>query len=345
MDALGFVVVGCGNIAPVHAEAVRTARGARLVGFVGKSAARAQAMAERFGVPASTDLDAMLSRPDVGAVLIGTPSGTHAELGIRAARAGKHVLTEKPIDVTLDRGQALIDACQEHGVKLGVIFQSRFLPAVQLLKREIGRGQLGRIFMADAYVKWYREPAYYEAARWRGTLALDGGGALINQAIHTIDLLQYLVGPVASVFGHTDRMLHQGIEGEDTAVAVVQFEAGALGVIQGSTALFPGFARRIEIHGEQGSVILEGDAIREWRLRGGGGEESELGRMAQRDAPGGPVDPTKPDVAGHRSQVEDFVEAVRHDRSPAVDGPEGLKALAIVLAVYRASREGRPVAL
>jgi UDP-N-acetyl-2-amino-2-deoxyglucuronate dehydrogenase len=228
---------------------------------------------------------------------------------------------------------------------LGVVFQSRFLPAVQLLKRELEHGRLGRIFMADAYVKWYREPSYYGAARWRGTLALDGGGALINQSIHTVDLLQHLAGPAASVFGQTGRMLHEGIEGEDTAVAVVRFASGAFGVIQGSTALYPGFSRRVEIHGEEGSVILEGNDIREWRLRDQAAAEDELGHMAAGQDPGGASDPTRLDVAGHRSQVEDFVEAVRDDRPPAVDGAEGLKALAIVLAIYRSSREGRPVAL
>ncbi len=344
-DRLGFGVIGCGNIAPVHAQAVLDAPRAALRGFLGRSPARAEALGRRFGVPWSVDAAEFLRRSDFAAVLIGTPSGTHAELGIRAAEAGKHVLVEKPIEVTLEKARALIAACRQNGVKLGVIFQSRFLPAVQILKRAVERGRLGRVYQADAYVKWYREPAYYASASWRGTYALDGGGALINQSIHTIDLLQYLAGPVATVFGHAERLRHTTIEAEDTAVAVVKFASGAVGVIEGATSLRPGFARRLELHGEKGSVILEGNEIREWRVEGGGEEEQALAQLAEHDASDGAADPTRLDVSGHRRQVEDLIAAVREGRPPAVDGPEAIKALAIVLAMYRSSREGQPVAV
>ena len=313
-----------------------------MVAFVAQTAARAEPMGGKFGAEAYTDLDRMLARPDIHVINICTPSGTHADIGIRAARAGKHVMVEKPIDVTLEKARALVDTCRDEGVRLGVIFQSRFLPAVALLKKAVDRGRLGRILVGDAYVKWFRNQAYYEAARWRGTKALDGGGALMNQSVHTVDLLQYVVGPVASVFGFAERKRHHYIEAEDTAVAVVRFRNGAIGTIEGTTSLYPGFARRLEVHGEKGSVILDGNDISVWKLEDSGEEELELEslRLAAKDASDGSSDPMSLDLAGHRGQIEDFIGAVRQGRPPVVDGAEGLKALEIVLGVYRSSDTG-----
>ncbi|MCU0242263.1 MAG: Gfo/Idh/MocA family oxidoreductase [Vicinamibacteria bacterium] len=340
---LAFGIIGCGNIAGLHGEAVRSAAGAELRCFLGRSPERAAAMGARFGVPALVDAEAFFARKDLDAVLIGTPSGQHAELGLRAAEAGWHVLVEKPIDVTIEKARGLIEACRRQRVKLGVIFQARFLPDIERLRAAVKAGTLGRLLTADAYVKWYREPAYYAAAAWRGTRALDGGGALINQAIHTIDLLQHLAGPVASVCGFADHLLHRGIEAEDTAVAALRFESGAMGVIEASTALYPGAARRIELAGERGSVVFEGNRVREWRLR----EPAQSGdaQPPTAAAADGAADPMSIDVAPHRKQIEDFVAAIDEDRPPRVDGEEGLQALRIVLAIYRASTEGRSVAL
>ena len=243
------------------------------------------------------------------------------------------------IDVTLEKARILIDVCHKARVKLAVIFQARFLPAVQILKSAIDRDRLGRIIMGDAYVKWYRTREYYEAARWRGTLALDGGGALINQSIHTIDLLQYFVGPVASVFGFAEKKLHLYIEAEDTAVAVLKFKNGALGVIEGATSIAPGFSRRVEIHGEKGSVTLEGNDITAWNLTGTGEEEEALSRLKERDLSNGASDPMALDIGGHRRQMEDLIAAMREDRPPMIDGTEGLKALELVLAIYRSARD------
>jgi predicted dehydrogenase len=199
--------------------------------------------------------------------------------------------------------------------------------------------------MADAYVKWYRSPQYYEAARWRGTLALDGGGALINQSIHTIDLLQYLAGPVQSVVGFVEKKLHTTIEGEDTGVAILRFKTGALGAIEGTTSLYPGFARRLEIHGERGSAILDGNGITCWKLVDTGEEEQELAQLNEKDQSNGASDPMALSAAGHRRQIEDMIEAVLEDRSPMIDGAEGLKALEIVLSIYRSSKEKQIVDL
>jgi UDP-N-acetyl-2-amino-2-deoxyglucuronate dehydrogenase len=339
MAEIGFGIIGCGNISTIHAKAIQAIPEARLRAFHSHSQPKAEKMAQQYGVEFESNLDRFLERQDIQAVSICTPSGTHTELGIKAAAAGKHVVVEKPIDVTVEKARRLIEACQHARVKLSVIFQARFLPAVQILKSAIDRNRLGRIIVGDAYVKWYRTREYYEAARWRGTLALDGGGALINQSIHSIDLLQHFVGPVASVFGFAEKKLHPYIEAEDTAVAVLKFKNGALGVVEGATSIAPGFSRRVEIHGEKGSVILDGNDIAAWNLTDAGEEEEALSRLKERDLSNGASDPMALDISGHRRQMEDLIAAIRQDRPPMIDGAEGLKALELVLAIYRSARE------
>jgi UDP-N-acetyl-2-amino-2-deoxyglucuronate dehydrogenase len=342
MIPIGFGIIGSGNIARLQAQALQTIPGVRFEGFCGKTPERAASLANEFGVNWETQLDRFLNAPQIQAVSICTPSGTHADIGIQAARAGKHVLVEKPVDVTREKAVALIQACRTARVRLGVIFQSRFLPAVKFLKKNLDAGRLGHILAAEASVKWYRSPEYFLAASWRGTLSLDGGGALINQAIHTIDLLQYLAGPVSSVFGIAKRQIH-AIEAEDTAAALVQFEEGALGVIQGTTSIYPGFSRRVEIHGENGSAILDGNDLTCWKLKAGGDQDSELEALRGKDTSDGSSNPMTLEITGHQHQIEDFLAAIHEDRDPVVSGEEGLKALEIVLAIYRSSREGRLV--
>jgi UDP-N-acetyl-2-amino-2-deoxyglucuronate dehydrogenase len=361
---IGFGVIGAGNIAGIHGRAMAAlaGTGVRLRAFLGRSPARVQKLAAQFEAEAFTDAAAFLARPDITAVSICTPSGTHAELGRMAAAAGKHVLVEKPIDVNLRQARSLIAACQRHDVRLGVILQSRFQPAVQLIKKAVSRGRLGRLHVVDGYVKWYRNREYYLGAPWRGTKALDGGGALINQAIHTVDLVQHFAGPATWVSGMTARKQHPQIEAEDTALALVRYESGAAGVLEATTSLYPGFSRRVELHGERGSIILDGNDIAFWKLTDSGEEEEELERLRAGVLPGPAAkeggqngasngrlnaasDPMALDILGHQRQIEDFVEAIRDRRAPAVDGPESLKALEIVLAVYRSAELGRAVEL
>ena len=355
---LGFGIIGAGTIALIHAQAIAamsaavpgkggTSGGVKLTAILGRDRARVQPLAERFGAEAMDDADAFFARPDVQVVVICTPSGTHTELGIQAAAAGKHVVVEKPIDVTLERARSLVLACDQHRVRLGVIFQSRFMPAVALIKKAIDRGRLGRLYVVDAYVKWFRSQAYYEAARWRGTRALDGGGALINQAIHTVDLAQHFAGPPASIYGITQRRHHPYIESEDTALALVKYRDGAAGVIEATTSIYPGFARRVEVHGEKGSIVLDGNDIGVWQLADSDEEEAELERLraVKPDRSDGASNPMNLDISAHQRQLEDFVTAVRQGRAPAIDGREGLKALEMVLAVYRSAETGVPVSL
>jgi len=254
-EPVGIGILGCGNVAAIHAEAIRHVPGLRLAAVCSRSSASARSLGERFDVAWHTDFEQFLADPSLQAVSICTPSGTHSELGCAAARHGKHVLVEKPIDVSLAAADSLIRACEHAGVCLGVSLQSRFLDAPRILKDAIDAGRLGTPVAASAYIKWYRSPDYYRSASWRGTLALDGGGALINQAIHTVDLLRWMMGPVENLSALSARRFHSQIEGEDALVAALRFRNGALGVIEAGTSMFPGFKRRLEITGTEGTAM------------------------------------------------------------------------------------------
>lgn len=334
---IGFGIVGCGMIGKVQAEAVASIPGARLLAVCARDEKRVAEFAAKFGAAGYTDYERFLDHPGLRIVNICTPNGAHAEQGVAAARAGKHVLVEKPIDTTLEKADALIEACDRNGVKLGVIFQSRFLPAVQKIKRAIDEGRLGRLMIGDAYVKWYRSPEYY-AGSWHGTMAMDGGGALINQAIHTVDLLRWMMGPVDAAFAMKAALRYPQIEGEDTLVASLRFKNGALGVIEAATSVKPGFKRRLEISGECGAVILDGDAIGCWAIDGE--DEGDAGGEQITD---GSSNPAAISNEGHRLQIEDMMRAVIEDRAPMIDGKEGRNSLEVVVRLYESAVSGQSV--
>lgn len=339
MNEVGFGIVGGGMIGAVQAAAIEQINGAKLVAVCGRDEKRSAEFAARFGAVGYTDYDKFLAHPGLQIINICTPSGTHAELGIRAAEAGKNVLVEKPIEINLQQADALISACERAEVKLGVIFQSRFLPAVQRIKQAVDEGRLGRLMIGDAFVKWYRAPEYY-ADSWHGTLSLDGGGALINQAIHTVDLLRWIMGPVETAFAMKSALRYPHIEAEDTLVGTVKFQNGALGVVQAATSAKPGFKRRLEISGERGSIILDGDAISFWAIDG---EDADTGEAEQ--LTDGSANPAAISNEGHRRQIEDMMRAVIENRPPMIDGREGRKSLELVMALYAAANEGKPVRL
>jgi UDP-N-acetyl-2-amino-2-deoxyglucuronate dehydrogenase len=334
---IGFGIVGCGMIGKVQAEAIVSIPGARLLAVCARDEKRVEEFAAKFGAACYTDYDRFLDHPGLRIVNICTPNGLHAEQGAAAARAGKNVLVEKPIDTTLEKADALIEACDRSGVKLGVIFQSRFLPAVQKIKRAIDEGRLGRLMMGGAYVKWFRAPEYY-AGSWHGTIAMDGGGALINQAIHTVDLLQWMMGPVDMAFAMKAAQRYPQIEGEDTLVASLRFKNGSLGVIEAATSVKPGFKRRLEISGERGALILDGDAIGCWAIDG---DKEEAGGGEQ--ITDGSANPAAISNEGHRLQIEDMMRAVIEDRAPMIDGREGRKSLEVVVALYKSAVSEQPV--
>lgn len=332
-QTVGIGILGCGNVAKIHAEAIQRVPALKLVSVCSRSAASAERLAAPYRVPALVDLGRFLSDDDLCAVSICTPSGTHSELGCAAAQAGKHVLVEKPIDVSLAKADALIEMCRSRGVQLGVAFQSRHLDAPRLLKSTVESGRLGKPVMASAYIKWYRTPEYYASAAWRGTMTLDGGGVLINQAIHTVDLLTWIAGPVATATAFCNRRVHSRIEGEDTLVANLRFESGALGVIEAATSAYPGFKRRIELTGTEGTVVLDGDNISVWSLRDG----SPCPAPPAAEVSNGSAHPMAIDCEGHRRIMADFAESILARRSPVVDGTEGRRSLELVRRIYAAA--------
>jgi len=296
------------------------------------------------GCAAEPGLDQLLARPDVDVVCVCVPSGLHAEIGVRAAQAGKHLVVEKPIDVTLAAADRLIEAARAAGVALTVISQHRFDPGLIELKRLLGDGALGRLVLAEASTKWYRTQAYYDSAAWRGTWAMDGG-SLMNQGIHYVDLLRWCMGPVTAVTAVCATQAHQ-VEVEDTALAIVRFGSGAVGTILSSTAAYPGFPQRLEITGTDGTVIVEdGRIVR--RAFGPNAEAAEAGAAGPEGAArlGAAADPAAIEVASHAAQIADLLAAVEEGRPPAVDGQAGRDALEIVRAVYESARTGAPVGL
>jgi predicted dehydrogenase len=215
------------------------------------------------------------------------------------------------------------------------------------MKQAVESGRFGRLTLGDAYVKWYRTQQYYDSGAWRGTWALDGGGALMNQAIHTVDLLAWLMGPVVEVQAHTATLAHERIEVEDTAVATLRFANGALGIIEATTAAFPGYLKRIELHGSAGSAVLEEEDIKHWDFaQKSRSDAAVLRQMAvSKSTGGGAADPAAIGHHGHAMLLQDFVDAIRKDRAPAIDGREGRKSVEIILAIYKAAQSGKKVTL
>jgi UDP-N-acetyl-2-amino-2-deoxyglucuronate dehydrogenase len=344
----GFGIVGTGVIGAVHAEAVAALPGAALVAVTDVDPSAAAAFAGARGCAAEPGLDALLARPDVDVVSVCVPSGLHAEIGIRAAQAGKHLAVEKPIDVTLGAADRLIEAARAAGVGLTVISQHRFDPGVIEAKRLLDGGALGRLVLGEASTKWYRTQGYYESAAWRGTCAMDGG-SLMNQGIHYVDLLRWCMGPVAEVTAICATQAHQ-IEVEDTALALLRFGSGAVGTIVASTAVFPGFAQRLEITGTEGTVAVEDGALVR-RPPGGGSREPDGGGSrepdggAHADETAAASDPAAVAAASHAAQLADLLAAIEEGREPAVSGEAGRAALEIVCAVYESSRTGQTVTL
>ena len=326
-------LIGGGNISATHARAARALPGVDIAAVYGTSAEKVRRLCRKHGGKPYEDFPAFLAHQPMDLVIIGSPSGLHAMEGIAAANQGLHVLIEKPIDIRTSRADELIEATDRAGVKLGVIFQDRLKAHIRQLKDWIDRGVLGKPLLVDARVKWYRPPEYYANSRWRGTLALDGGGALINQGIHTIDLLLWLLGDVSRVQAQTATELH-AIEAEDTATAILEFAGGALGLFHATTAAYPGYPRRVEISGTEGTVILEHDQIIAADLRNA---PEESARIAPRDENQSASSAVVSDFRGHQAVIEDFLSAIQEDTVPACDGREGRRSLALVEAIYRAA--------
>jgi predicted dehydrogenase len=338
----GFAIVGAGVIAPRHAESIAALPRARLRAVVDVNGVAAERRAAEWGCDAHTDLGAVLDRSDVDVVSVCVPTGLHAAIGEQAAAAGKHIVIEKPIEVSLAAADRLIAACRRHRVKLAVISQHRFDPGVLRLREAISAGRLGRLVLGDAIVKWYRTAQYYGAGSWRATWELDGGGALMNQGVHYVDLLQWLMGPVDRVVGRVATAAHE-IPVEDVALALLTFTGGAVGVVEASTAVYPGFLERLEISGTGGTVVIEDGRVAAWELKDERGETAPYGDAVARSGPAAPTPAVK--GAGHQAQLADLLDAIATGRDPAVTGEEARKPLEIILAVYQSARTGRELRL
>lgn len=345
-----FGVVGAGVIGPLHADAIGATEGAELGAVMDMDAARAQKLGEKYNLPFYTDYAQFLQHPGLEVITICVPSGLHAKLGKLAAQAGKHVLVEKPIEVGLEAADSLIKTCREAGVKLGVISQQRFTPGIQQVRQALEAGRFGPLVLGEAVVKWYRTQQYYDSGEWRGTFELDGGGALMNQAIHYVDQLQWMMGQVSSIKAALATKTHN-IEVEDVALALLTFANGALGTIQASTSVYPGLPERLEITGRDGTAIVEAGKIKLWEFKDEKGEVGSYGRAPEASAAtnevsdSGAAEPSAVGYTYHAAQYADFVTALRENREPLVNGEEARKPLEIILAIYQAARENREVKL
>ncbi len=330
-------LIGSGNITETHARAACDIHGVEITAIYGTNKEKVERLRREFGGIGYTNFEEFLNHQPLSMVAIGSPSGLHAEQGIAAARRGLHVLTEKPIDITAEKVDLLVAETKKAGVKLGVFFQDRCKPDIIRVKKAVDSGVLGRPILADAHVKWYRSPEYYADSRWRGTHALDGGGALMNQAIHTVDLLLWIYGDVLNVQATCKTALHK-IEVEDTLVALLEFANGAAGVLQATTSTYPGYPRRLELTGTEGTVIIEQDRLLSADLRNASGE---LLQGAEADKNPSAFSPVVSDVRGHQAVLEDFIHAIETDARPKCDGVEGRRSVALVEAIYAACKSGK----
>jgi UDP-N-acetyl-2-amino-2-deoxyglucuronate dehydrogenase len=330
-------ILGGGNISDTHARAALGIPGVEIAAICGANRQKAERLAQAYGGVVYDDVERFLEHRPLDIVAIGSPSGLHADQAIAAIGRGLHVLSEKPLDVTTAKVDSVIAAADRGGVKVGVFFQDRLKPDIAAMKATIASGRLGKPIFAGGHVRWYRPPEYYGTSRWRGTYALDGGGALMNQAIHTVDVLQWLFGPVAQVGARTATRLHP-IQVEDTAAAVLEFESGALGLIEATTSSYPGYARRIDVSGSEGTLILEGDRLVATDLRGVADHPSTL---PAEPPPENAASATVSDSVPHQRIFEDFIRAIRDNAVPVCDAREARPSVAIIEAIYRSARSGR----
>ncbi|HLJ65906.1 MAG TPA: Gfo/Idh/MocA family oxidoreductase [Chloroflexota bacterium] len=349
VSPLRFGILGCGVIGGTHAEAIEGLPDAELVAVADTNPAAAGKLAGRHGVTACRDLAEMLERADLDVVTICTPSGMHGAHAIEVMRSGRHVIVEKPMEIQAEKLDEMLRVQEETGRKLAVISQRRFDPASQQVRRLVEEGAFGRLVLGNAHVLWWRSQQYYDSGAWRGTWALDGGGALMNQSIHSIDLLLWFMGPVQTVRAYTDTRVHR-MQTEDVAVAALRFASGALGTIVGTTGAYPGVTTRVEIFGDRGSAVIESDRLAFLHLARDDAEEAP----AYGAAPRGTMDATlagtvqNPAAVGsgaHARQIADMVRAIREDGTPLVDGRAGRLPVQIILAIYDSARTGQEVRL
>ena len=340
MKTWNFGIIGAGMVADFHAKSIQHLSNARLIGICGAGSGRAAMLAKQYNCREFPDYHSMLRSQEIDIVTIATPSGMHMEPAVEAALHGKHVLCEKPLDISPERMDAMIEAHAKAGTRLGGIFNYRFTDTVHLLKTAVDEGRLGTITYASVHVPWWRSDAYYQH-KWRGTLQLDGGGAMMNQSIHMVDMLQYVMGPIDSLQAYVATLGHN-IEAEDTATAILLFKNKALGSMYGSTASFPGQPRRMEITGTRGTVVLEDNNIKVWQFAAETNDDERIRtQYAKNESGGGAADPSSIPFELHAKNIAAFISSVETGSPFEIDGKEARKAVEIVLAMYISARENR----
>jgi UDP-N-acetyl-2-amino-2-deoxyglucuronate dehydrogenase len=349
-EKLRFGIVGCGVIGPVHAEAIASLPDAQLVSVVDIKPKQAEKLAGQYGARPYTQLQHMLHSESLDVVIICTPSGLHGELACQVMRSGRHVIVEKPMEISREAIEEMLRVQQSTGVKLAVISQHRFDPASRQVHELVEEKAFGKLVLGNAIVPWWRSQEYYESGDWRGTWKLDGGGVLMNQSIHSIDLLQWLMGPVKSVFGYTDTLVHR-METEDAAVAILRFASGALGTIAATTGAYPGVTTRVEIFGDKGSAMIENDNLSYLHLAREDKESiSAYGITPQEhekreDTGSTSQNPAALSAGSHAQQIADMIRAIREDGTPLVDGYAGRHPVEIILSIYESARLQKEVTL
>ncbi|MDP4645122.1 MAG: Gfo/Idh/MocA family oxidoreductase [Opitutales bacterium] len=345
-----FGIIGSGMIGGFHAKAIAAMNGGELGGVADKVFERSQAFAEKYATKAYKSVETMLADPEIDIITIGTPSGAHFDPAMAAIEAGKHVIIEKPLEITTERIDQMVAAAKTKGVTLAAVLNRRFHPGMDAFKKASNDGRFGKLTSASAYVKWYRDQAYYDSAGWRGTWALDGGGALMNQSIHTIDALLYLAGPVKSVQANTACLAHTDIEVEDIAVAILEFENGARGVIEGSTTTWSknGHPSRVQLSGTEGSVFLADEAFEIWEFMHETEEDDALRAQFMQGAEAGlgANDPSAINFYQHQRNFEEVVSAIKEGREPSTNAAEARKSVELIQAIYKsAQNDGAKVEL
>jgi predicted dehydrogenase len=343
----GFGIIGTGMIGNFHAKAIGELTNGRLVAVYDQVAERAEDFAKRYNVKSYSTLEDFLSDAEIDIVTIGTPSGSHMEPTIAGAEHGKHVICEKPLEVDLSRIDRMIEAHKKAGTKLGGVFNSRYEPVNQALKKAVTAGRLGKITYGAGFVPWYRSQEYYDQGGWRGTWKFDGGGALMNQGAHTVDLLQWLMGsPIKRISAFTALLTHERLEVEDNVVAALEFENGALGTLQASTSLFPGLPARVEMGGTGGMFISETSCLKLFKFAEPKPEDEKiLEEFGKPSVASGAADPKAISADNHRRNFEAFLKALDEGREPEVSGVEARKAVQTILAVYESAKTGKTVEL
>ena len=328
---MNFGIIGYGAIGKTHAQVIESLTGAKLAAIATRTPEKARMAGEKHGCAFYTDYREMLKREDIDIVTICTPAVLHLPMALDAAAAGKHCIVEKPIEINAERSERIIEAFDRRGLTLSVIFQHRFDPPSRLMRDAVDGGAFGRLNYGTAKTIWFRDEDYYRATIWRGAWDGDGGGALMNQAIHSIDLLQYLMGPVDAVCGKYDTLYHREIEAEDIGVALLRFKSGAVGVIEGMTLAYPGRYSEVSVFGQLGSAGIRNDALEHYRFKAG--KDARFEAMLEQ----GKEDPSK-----HLSFMrlyEDVIDAVRRGRQPMITGQEGLKSVKLIMGIYESSRK------